>query len=423
MSSFSLGQLADHALLQALKDLVRQDRATTAALLAHLAEVDARRLHARTCPSMFVYCVRKLGFSEDVAAKRIHAARTARVFPAIFAAVADGRLHLAGVLLLAPVLTKANAAELLEAAAHKSRREIETLLAQRFPRPDVPESLRPIALGPARAAASPAAMPVGESLVPPVLPSASDVTEQSKSYAPGHVAPANATGSPKTVEPPPTTVALPSAPAPRDRLAPLSPGHFSFESTFDDEIVDLLERAKGLLGHALPSRSRTEVLRRVLRDWVQAAERRKFGLTDTPRTSRKRPANERTIPSAIKREVHERDGGRCAFVGDDGRRCESQDFLEYDHITPLARGGLTTASNVRLLCRTHNQLMAERRFGREFVAGRREAARRRRGAKSASADGSGPTVAAKGSGRSAPGRAGESVAAGDPRMVRHAGEP
>ena len=81
--------------------------------LAHLAEVDARRLYARTCTSMFEYCVRKLGFSEDVAAQRIHAARTARSFPAIFAALAEGRLHPAGVRLLAPVLNEDNAAELL----------------------------------------------------------------------------------------------------------------------------------------------------------------------------------------------------------------------------------------------------------------------------------------------------------------------
>ena len=53
-------------------------------------------------PSMHAYCVHELRMSEDVASKRIHAARAARNFPAIFAAVADGRLHLSGVCLLAP---------------------------------------------------------------------------------------------------------------------------------------------------------------------------------------------------------------------------------------------------------------------------------------------------------------------------------
>ena len=373
MSSFALAHLADHVLLHGRRTLVRQDQATAAALLAHLAEVDARRLYARTCASMFLYCVRKLGFSEDVAAKRIHAARTARMHPAIFAAVAENRLHLGGVLLLAPVLTKENAAELLAAAAGKSRREIETLLAHRFPRPDVPEQLRPLAPEPTRPVALPVAPSVGPELAM-LAPSraSSDVTEPSRSYAPGHVAIVAVAGEVERSQP----LAAPApAPAPRERLTPLAPGRYSFESTFDDEIVDLLDRAKALLGHTLPSRNRTEVLRRVLRDWVQAAERRKYGLTDKPRSARRRPANERTIPNAVKRAVVKRDGDRCAFVGDDGKRCGSRELLEFDHVTPLARGGRTTASNLRLLCRTHNQHAAERVFGATFMHGRRERTR------------------------------------------------
>ena len=381
MSSFALGHLADHALPQGLKTLVRQDRATTAALLAHLAEAEARRLYAHTnCPSMFLYCVRKLGFSEDVAAPRIHAARTARVFPAIFAAIADGRLHVAGVRLLAPVLTKDNAAELLEAAAHKSRREIETLLAHRFPRPDVSEQLRPLAPAPAQPASPPIARPAGQELAMLASsPASSDVTERSRSYAPGHVAPANVANGEERTEPLAAVVAPapPAAlsPAPRERLVPISPGRYSFESTFDEEIVDLLVRAKALLTHTPSSGNRTEVLRRVLRDWVQAAERRKFGLTDKPRAQRTRPAGERTIPSAVRRAVHERDGGSCTFVGDDGQRCEARGTLEFDHIIPLSRGGHTTASNLRLLCRTHNQLEAARVLGAGFMERRRERTR------------------------------------------------
>ena len=52
-----------------------------------------------------------LGFTEDEAYKRIHAARVARKHPAIFGAVAEGRLNLTGILLLAPHLTGGNAAE------------------------------------------------------------------------------------------------------------------------------------------------------------------------------------------------------------------------------------------------------------------------------------------------------------------------
>jgi hypothetical protein len=53
-----------------------------AELIAHLGEVDARRLYLEEgCSSMFVWCQRVLHFAEGVAYKRIQAARTARQFP------------------------------------------------------------------------------------------------------------------------------------------------------------------------------------------------------------------------------------------------------------------------------------------------------------------------------------------------------
>ena len=109
MKCYLLSHLADHVLLRDLARLVTQDRATTAALLAHLAEVDERKLYVRAAySSMHLYCVRELRMSEDTAYRRIGVARTARRFPAIFPAVADGRLNLTAVLLLTPYLTQEN---------------------------------------------------------------------------------------------------------------------------------------------------------------------------------------------------------------------------------------------------------------------------------------------------------------------------
>ena len=73
---YSLSHLGDRTLLHDLATLVARERTTTAQLLAHLAEVDARRLHLPAgFPSMFLYCVHELGLSEDGAFKRIRAAR------------------------------------------------------------------------------------------------------------------------------------------------------------------------------------------------------------------------------------------------------------------------------------------------------------------------------------------------------------
>jgi len=106
MNSYSLTHLANHVLVRDLKALNSQDHATVAALLAHIAEVDERRLYAAAAySSMYLYCVHELRMSEDTAHRRIGVARTARQFPAIFPALSDGRLNLTAVLLLTPYLT------------------------------------------------------------------------------------------------------------------------------------------------------------------------------------------------------------------------------------------------------------------------------------------------------------------------------
>ena len=135
MRAYSLSHLSDPELIRSLATLLAQERTATAAVLAHIAEVDDRRLYVPAgYPSMYAYCVEELHLSEDAAYKRITAARVARQFPAIFTALADGRLHLGAVGLLAPYLSPENAADLLAAAAHRTKAGIEALLAERFPR-------------------------------------------------------------------------------------------------------------------------------------------------------------------------------------------------------------------------------------------------------------------------------------------------
>jgi 5-methylcytosine-specific restriction endonuclease McrA len=103
---------------------------------------------------------------------------------------------------------------------------------------------------------------------------------------------------------------------------------------------------------------------------VAKLERQKFAATDKPRVG-KPSKSPRNIPAHVKRAVWQRDGGRCTFVGDGGHRCEARRDLEYDHDLPVARGGEATVGNIRLRCRAHNQLEADREFGAEFMKNRR----------------------------------------------------
>src|SRR5205809_4913419 len=146
MERYARSHLANQTLLDSLATHLAQNRGSTAELLADLAEIDERKLYRPAgYESMYEYCVGALHLSEDAAFKRIRVARAARQFPAIFGAVAEGRLSLNAVVLLAPHLTPQTADDLLAAATHKRRSEIECLLAERFPRPDVPTLVQAIA--------------------------------------------------------------------------------------------------------------------------------------------------------------------------------------------------------------------------------------------------------------------------------------
>lgn len=92
MSAYDLTQLRDDALIHGLDALAAQDRKAIARLMAHVAEVDARRLYAPAgYSSMHAYCVEKLHLSEGAAWQRIHVAKKARALPQMFEALARPR--------------------------------------------------------------------------------------------------------------------------------------------------------------------------------------------------------------------------------------------------------------------------------------------------------------------------------------------
>jgi hypothetical protein len=154
-----LDSLSDDDLLRRLSDLLGQSRCDEADFVAHIGEVDRRRLYAReAAPSMFAYCTELLHLSEAEAYLRITAARAAREHPQLLTMLADGRLHLTAITKLAPHLTAENRGALLERATHLSKRQVEELVAELSPRPDAPSLMRKL---PSRHAPTPAVLGVG----------------------------------------------------------------------------------------------------------------------------------------------------------------------------------------------------------------------------------------------------------------------
>src|SRR5713226_1109578 len=135
--------LSDDDLVAQVKSLARCEREATALLIAHLAELDARRLYLGAgFSSLFSYCCDVLQLSEPAAYNRIEVARAARRFPVILRMLGEGSLSLATVRLLSSHLTAESHQELLAAATGKSKRQVEELLVRYFPRPDTPSSVR-----------------------------------------------------------------------------------------------------------------------------------------------------------------------------------------------------------------------------------------------------------------------------------------
>ena len=343
MKNYSLEHLSNSVLLRETNEIVERDRLTTAELIAHLAEVDARKLYLEAAfPSMHAWCVRKLGMSEDAASKRIQAARVARAFPAIFSGLADGRLHLSAVCLLAPVLQAGNAEALLAAAAGKTKSEIELLIAERFPRTEM--------------------LPLVEMLTDPH-------GETGAAYAPGHTRGAD----PRDDEHAPGHV---QGVRTSTKPTPIASHRFAIHITIGQDAYADLTYAQELLSHQIPNGDVAEVFKRALKALIREAEKRKFAATDRPHRVRRQSQDPRHVPAHVQREVWERDGGQCTFVSEEGHRCEARTLIEYDHVEEVARGGSATVPGIRLRCRAHNQFTAEQTFGREFMENKREAARR-----------------------------------------------
>src|SRR2546425_604904 len=138
-----LQSIPDDELLHRLAELMGQSRRIEADVVAHIAEVDERRLYAREAfSSMFAYCTEVLHLSEAEAYLRISAARASREHPMLLTMLADGRLHLTAIAKLAPHLPRENRDGLVERGTHRSKRQIEEQIAEIAPRPDVPAVAR-----------------------------------------------------------------------------------------------------------------------------------------------------------------------------------------------------------------------------------------------------------------------------------------
>ena len=366
-------QLKDRSnqeLLDGAKHLVGRQRSVTAHLIAHLAEIDARGLHlVESFPTLTKYCMGALGLSEDEAYRRAYAAELARKYPVILDLLLCGSIHLTTLRTIGPCLTAKNHKQVLEASRGKSKTELEHLVAMVRPKPDVPIVLRKLPDPGPDPAQPDQSLFTDQSLNAETHPEEVGVTagqEMEAVEAPIHVAPSSH----------------------RSVLAPLSPRRYKLQLTIDDEFYDALTELKDLLRHQVPNGDLMRIIKDSVLERRDRVKRERWGQTKRPRKTREQESwidadvpvsssrkdgtptadqskleNSRHIPAAVKREVWERDQGRCAFVSHRGRRCAERQWLEFHHLHAYALGGPATVENIALFCRAHNAHEGVRVFG------------------------------------------------------------
>ena len=393
-----LNAVSDDELLRRLSELLKDSRRVEADLVAHIAEVDARKLYAReAAPSMFAYCTEVLHLSEHEAFLRITVARASREHPMLLAMLRDGRLHLSGISKLAPHLTARNREALLKRAVHRSKRQIEELVAEVAPRPAVPAMVRRLPnqrvdarpasileLGPDRAADSRHELGRGQ------VGAASEelASEQADSR---HRQPALGEVASMASELGPDRAAA----APRLRPAavePVGPARFRVRFDASAELREKLERLQALMRSSVPDGDLAKIIDVAVTKELERLEARRFAKTKAPRKrlgQTDTTPKSRYIPAAVRRFVQKRDGGRCTYRDKHGRRCTKRHDLEFHHRKPFGRGGEHSPEVLCLVCKTHNLLLAEQDFGKEKMARYRRRANRDTKPVSVVGDGSG----------------------------------
>jgi hypothetical protein len=299
--SLSFSELSDRDLLVTVQSLARHERHATTRLVASLAELDVRRLYlAEGYSSLFTYCTQALHLSEHAAYGRIAAARAVRAYPLVLECLDAGDITLTTIGLLSPHLTPHNHRHLLDAVQHKSKREVERLVATLRPQPPVPSSVRKL---PEREPARVDASAAGARVATPETAVATSTSTGNSRTPWGEVKPA--------------------------LVKPIDAERYKLQCTVTRDTMEKLRRVQDLMRHTCPSGDFGVVVERALTLLLEHLERTKLAHVSRAREARGAATGSRHIPAAVRRAVWARDEGQCAFIGTQGR-CTERGFLTPD---------------------------------------------------------------------------------------------
>ena len=391
----------DIVIVNTLRANLRQENRGIAKFIESLLELNAARGWARLgFSSLHDFCTRDLGLSDAEAATRIRVAYLSQSIPDLLPALAESRISLTGIRILAPILNSDNFSETVKTVQGLSTRDLETFRAKILPSAELPTrgSIRVVGV---------------------LSQNQSAIATKTESISTRECLPAKELLENKTSHLQTSHVQTPQSPlcknevasvAPEVRIAlylqenvwkkfqrvcdlsnrPCSGNQLSavLETLVDDSIrhhdpLHKKTKTSKIRKRVLKKKSNSETYDKAI---VESECFESFAETDQNATPSKTPKKTedgraqnkeispeekgtRYIPQKTRREVSERDEGRCSFVDSTtGRRCSCTRGLQYDHVIPFAKGGSSCDSaNIRLLCRSHNLLAADAVFGSAFM--------------------------------------------------------
>jgi 5-methylcytosine-specific restriction endonuclease McrA len=344
----SLKSISNQELVTQLKKLVSQEQNLTLQILPHLVEVERREIYLEKAYStMTNYCVNELGYGESSASRRVRAARVIRDMPEVYELLRSRKITLSAVVQVYGVLSPKNKDRLLPRIIGRSRTAIEQVLAEyRAPRhlmdqvkPTMVKKIVPVESAPSRATQKGA----GTACAP-------ELGEMTR-HCDGSNNPTDESSTPEPVAP---------------ELRVVMEKMFEIRFAGDEELMELIRFLRSHLSHRFPKGASFLELFKYALQYIKERE----DLATKKVSGRKSTAgtDTRYIPQSIKQKVWKRDGGICTFVGSNGKRCDCDYNLQYDHYpVPFARGGKSTVDNLRLLCAKHNRHAAKKTYGEAAI--------------------------------------------------------
>jgi hypothetical protein len=131
----------------------------------------------------------------------------------------------------------------------------------------------------------------------------------------------------------------------------------------DEALLEKLTRLKEVFSHQLPAQDMNALLHRLADMALKDTQKPTKALHSTPPAeSPKAPRsdNPRHTPTKLRAAAFAKAQNQCQYKDEKtGRRCTARQYLQIDHITPVAHGGSAAPANLRVLCAAHNRHVAQ----------------------------------------------------------------